>query len=799
MGNASAHPDPDPVHELQRLQSALDEHVIYSIADRSGKILDVSQGFCRISGYERHELIGQDHRLLNSGHHPRSFWVDMWKTIGSGRAWRGDVCNRAKDGSLYWVDSTNIPQLDANGKIDRYTSLRIDITEKKRVAAELDQARAQMEEARERTERAIAGTSDGLWEFIPATNEVWYSAQFKRLLGLEASQFASFEPVLASFTDRLHPDDLERTLAAVEAHLKERVPYDIQYRLRVESGGHRWFRARASSQRHDDGRVLRMSGSLTDVHDQHTTESRLDLATRAARVGLWDWDVPTGKTYFSDTFYTMLGYEPGELPMELETWASLVHPEDLESAKTDIEAHLRGDTERYENAHRLRCKDGSYLWIKDVGETVEWQSDRTPKRMIGVHVEIQELHDALAEAEAASHAKSEFLANMSHEIRTPMTAILGYADMLSEDREMIENPAEATAAAHSIHANANHLLTVINDILDVSKIEAGKLLVERIAMSPAQIVADVDSLVGARARGKGLEFRVEYDGAIPSVIESDPTRLRQILLNLCGNAVKFTEVGGVTISVSCDGESRSLVFAVTDTGIGMSSEQCAAISGCEAFWQADSSTTRKYGGTGLGLRISSSLSALLGGGLSVESELGRGTTFRFTVATGDLAGAKWLDPQSVEETLEDEAPASRKKGSARSERPLDGMRILLAEDGPDNQRLISFHLERAGAEVVICENGRIAVETVEACPAEELPHLVFMDMQMPELDGYAATRQLRANGFTRPIVSLTAHAMQGDRERCIEAGCDEYLTKPIDKQLLIETCVHLVTRELETT
>ncbi len=402
----------------------------------------------------------------------------------------------------------------------------------------------------------------------------------------------------------------------------------------------------------------------------------------------------------------------------------------------------------------------------------------------------ERLRSALEQARAATQAKSEFLANMSHEIRTPMTAILGYTDLLLEDGDPLRAPESRLEYINTIRRNGEHLLSIINDILDIAKIEAGKMTVESVAASPIQIVEDVVSLMGVRARGKNIALEVVYETSVPETIRSDPTRLKQVLLNLIGNAIKFTELGGVTVRVGLDGTHPAgprLRFDVEDTGLGMTSEQVSRL--FAAFEQADASTTRRFGGTGLGLRISKRLAEMLGGDITVTSEPGKGSVFTAVVATGPLDGVKLIDREKASLSVQ-EAPAPRPAAA-----PLRGARILLAEDGPDNQRLISFHLRKAGAEVRVAENGRVAVEALTADGTLEGPlahpapfDLLLTDMQMPELDGYGATRLLRSKGCTMPIVALTAHAMAGDAEKCLQAGCDAYASKPIDRAKLIETC-----------
>lgn len=405
-----------------------------------------------------------------------------------------------------------------------------------------------------------------------------------------------------------------------------------------------------------------------------------------------------------------------------------------------------------------------------------------------------ELHEARDRAESATRAKSDFLANMSHEIRTPMTAILGFADVLLHEDGLERAPADRRRAIETIQRNGEHLLGVLNDILDVSKIESGKMSVEAIACSPFQIVEDVVALMRLRASAKGLQLVKEYCFPLPAQIESDPTRIRQILMNLVGNAIKFTESGSVKIRTSYfpDPVPR-LGFDVIDTGVGMEPEESSKL--FQPFSQADSSTTRRFGGTGLGLTICKRLAEMLDGGISFTSRLGEGTTFSFWVDAGSQAGVPLRDCERSEPPRDWVPHPGRRETDRLGVTPLRGLRILLAEDGPDNQRLIGFFLNKGGAEVTIVENGQAAVDSAMAAVSDGNPFsVILMDMQMPIMGGYEASTLLRRLEYVYPIVALTANAMTGDRERCLAAGCDEFATKPIDKPRLFESILRVAGR-----
>jgi len=433
------------------------------------------------------------------------------------------------------------------------------------------------------------------------------------------------------------------------------------------------------------------------------------------------------------------------------------------------------------------------------------------------------------EALSASRAKSEFLANMSHEIRTPLTAILGYTELLSDDPPAGEPTNAATGrnlrdeAVETIRRSGEHLLAVINDILDLSKIEAGRMSVERVDCELPKLVGDVVSVMRSRADQRGVELRTVLETAVPSRVLTDPTRLRQVLMNIVGNAVKFTDEGRVEVRVrvapAAAGEGRRLQFAVEDTGSGLTAEQAELL--FRPFEQADTSITRRYGGTGLGLTISRRLATLMGGDVRLDrTEEGKGSTFSIdlplyespdsemveslptngeaarssaAVSRGSASSGGWA-PGVVSDSGDETAAA----GASRSATPTPGMshgeplggRVLLAEDGLDNQRLIGLYLKKAGVgELVTVADGKQALSAIEEAERSgERFDVLLTDMQMPELDGYSLASQLREAGSKMPIVALTAHAMAEDRQRCLDAGCDEYLSKPIDRNELVRVC-----------
>jgi PAS domain S-box-containing protein len=508
------------------------------------------------------------------------------------------------------------------------------------------------------------------------------------------------------------------------------------------------------------------------IHQLGRSEARFRAAVEAVSSLMWtntaeglmrgeqpDWEQFTGQSYDQYQDYG---------------WADAVHPDD---AQATIEAWNQAVATRraFVFEHRLRRRDGQWRQcsiravpvLNEDGSVLEW---------VGVHTDITEskraeveLQEARHRAEAANEAKSIFLANMSHEIRSPMTAILGYIDMLEvhtdRDREVID----------TIRRNSQHLLTLINDILDLSRIEAGKFQINRVEFSPRKLIEDVASLMKVRARDGGLELHCDCSNRLPDLAVSDAIRIRQILINLVGNAVKFTEDGSVRMVADFDPDAAELCVNVIDTGIGISGDQLSKLFG--SFQQADGSIARRFGGSGLGLAISQRLADLLGGRIEVESELGRGSHFRLAVPLTVIDGRR-----SEVAEAEPRSPATATATTAKL-----AARVLVVDDRRDIRFLIQHLIEKMGGHVTQCSDGAQAVSILSESQSGGEPFdVVLMDMQMPVMDGPTAVRTLRDNGCDCPIVALTANAMASDREACLDAGYTDYLTKPIEAERLTE-------------
>ncbi len=519
------------------------------------------------------------------------------------------------------------------------------------------------------------------------------------------------------------------------------------------------------------------------------TTGMLEEAQAVASLGSWSYDMASNHIEWSRQIFHLYGRDPNDGPPDymgmltdfIEADAARLHEAVQRTATTGTPYSLVMQTSR--GANGVRYVRGEGRARLDASGDVSGLFGTVMDVTAAIERE-EALRLAQERAEAASQSKSEFLANMSHEIRTPLTAILGYTDLLRDEAIRHGASDDQLQSMSTIRRAGEHLLTVINDILDLSKIEAGRMAIERVETDLPRVLFDVDSLMRSRAAQKGVLLQTRLLTPIPDRVLSDPTRLRQILMNLVGNAAKFTSSGQIDIQVSIStlaGEP-AVRIAVVDTGPGMSSEQATNL--FQPFVQADTSVTRKHGGTGLGLTICRRLASLMGGEVHlVKTTLGEGSTFTLMLPLHTVEGA-----QTVEDLDACTAASPAWNATAAHAIELRG-RILLAEDGEDNQLLISHHLRKAGAVVVVAEHGRRALELMAVADAEGQPFgLLVSDMQMPEMDGYTLARTLRARNNPIPIVALTAHAMADDRQKCLDAGCNDYASKPIDRGVLIATC-----------
>ena len=547
------------------------------------------------------------------------------------------------------------------------------------------------------------------------------------------------------------------------------------------------------------------------LENEAALEKRFRYVARATNDTIWDWDLVKQAVCWNSGIRDTFRYPADRVGLAVDWWCERLHPEDRERVEGSLQALIASDRETWSAEYRFLCGDGQYAYVLDRGYVMRDNSGRAI-RMIGAMMDLtarkqaeKEMQQAREAAEAASRAKSEFLANMSHEIRTPMNGIIGMTQLTLETEL---NP-EQREFLNMVKVSADSLLRIINDILDFSKIEAGKLELDSIDFNLRDALEQSARIFAHPAAQKGLGLTCNLAPDVPEVVRGDPTRLRQVVVNLLGNALKFTNRGEVVLQAECSSKQAERVdlhFQVRDTGIGIPREKQPLI--FEAFAQGDGSTTRNFGGTGLGLTISSRLVQLMGGRIWVESDPGRGSTFHFTACFG--ASPSTLPAQAGAETgrrglsapMEVADAANRRLFEAVGRKATDlgshslvtapsvqrcgGLHILLAEDNLVNQRLAFKLLKKRGHIVTIANHGREALARLEKNAFD----VVLMDVQMPVMDGFEATAAIREEekrtGKHLPIIAMTAHAMKGDRDRCLAAGMDGYVAKPIQPQELFE-------------
>ncbi|WP_417735383.1 PAS domain S-box protein [Rosistilla oblonga] len=640
----------------------------------------------------------------------------------------------------------------------------------------------------------------GSWHWDILSDRVAWSTQLYELFGYEIGQF---QPTRAGFLDIIHADDRQAVSQRIDNLFTGTCEsFDMEFRIIRGDDGHViWSSGRGVVRRDHEMQPLSILAVASDVTDRKRWE--LELADREAQlrrvidntlffIGVLGTDGTLLEANASALKSGALERDDviGQKFWDCYWWnfdePSIARLQDAfrralagEVVRYDVETRMAGDTRMTIDFMLAPVRDQHNNIAHLIASGVDI-SDRVQAE--------QALRASEQKAQLANASKSEFVANMSHEIRTPMTAVLGYADLLLAQ----ENDPEKLEHLRTIQRNGNFLLAIINDILDLSKMEAGKLEISNEWFSVFEVVEDVRSMMHVRATERNLAFEVEYEGQIPERIESDPKRLRQVLINLTGNAVKFTESGRVRLHVrELQRDDRSMIeFRIVDTGIGISAEQQERL--FQSFSQGDAAVNRSFGGTGLGLAISKRLVQMLGGEISVESEWGKGSCFSFTIAAGNVADQRRIVPTL---NAAPEAALATPVTGAIESHPLT-CRVLIVDDRRDVRFLSTRILSQAGAEVEQLEDGLEAIQRMTADP--DFMHsidLVLLDMQMPRMDGYQTATRLREMGFHKPIVALTADAMQSDMNRCIEAGCNDFLSKPIDRKRLIDTVARLTTSD----
>jgi PAS domain S-box-containing protein len=520
------------------------------------------------------------------------------------------------------------------------------------------------------------------------------------------------------------------------------------------------------------GLMVNRLGRLRTEQALRRSEERFQLAMEASKDGLWDWNALNGHVYYSPGYSAMLGYSPDEIAPTVESWLKRVHPDERD-AVFQVYADCRENRlDDFEIEFRMRCKDGEWLWISSRGRAVDRDSTGRATRMVGTHTDItarkraeQELTLAKVAAESANSAKSEFLANMSHELRTPLNGVLGMLELLRGMEQDKEQAEYCELAIQSIQ----RLNRLLSDILDISRVEAGKMQIQSEPFDLLETLDQVEKLFRPASARTGVELRRNVDPALPRRVVGDAIRLQQVFTNLLGNAFKFTESGGVEIEAfplpAGTPDKVRILFGVRDTGQGIPEDLRDKL--FEPFTQAGKGYQRQYQGAGLGLSICRKLVSLMGGGIHVESEPGRGSAFYFSVLFGRAE--------------QEERGAHSEAGKATPR----GLRILLAEDDRVSSLAVERQLQRAGNEVVSAMNGQEALSALR----ERQFDLVLMDIQMPVMDGLEAVRLLRTDpAYTAnagiPVIAMTAYAMSEDRERFLESGMDDYVSKPVSVKAL---------------
>jgi len=753
------------------------------VTDAQGGALFINRTYREFVGRTTEQVGPETWKSLMHPEDAPAYFKAFSEALQNKQPFKCDGRFQRADGQWRWTASYATPRFSQEGEFQGFAGITKDITERVQTVQALRSSEERFRQLAENVRevfRIVPISVDETLYVSPAYEQIWGR-------GMD-----SIYENPASWLEAVHPDDREQAdLMAV--HQLRGDPIEVEYRIQTPDGQKKWIRDRSFPIRDQSGELIRSIGIAEEITERKQAEillkqtaDRLVLAASAGGAGIWDLDYVKNVLHWDEQMYRLYATTKDEFSISPEACRALVHPEDRSHMEEEMYAAARGEKE-FDCQFRIVWPDGSIRHIR-ANALVRWDASGKPLQIVGTNrditaqkeaaaalhesnerlqLEIEHARASSVAADAANEAKSQFLANMSHEIRTPLNGVIGMVGLLLDT----ELSTEQRRYAEIARASGDSLLQLINDILDFSKLEAKKLDLEIVDFDLRILLENVASVLSATAKSKGIGLLCTADPAVPVQLRGSTGRLLQILTNLAGNAVKFTEVGEVVVRVTLEEEGESdclLRFSVHDTGIGISEDKVGLL--FNMFSQVDASITRKYGGTGLGLAISKQLAELMGGSIGVNSEAGKGSEFWFTARLGLSLGLPVLDKGSQLEG----------KTAAR----LDG-RILVAEDNSTNRKVALGMLRKLGLRADAVADGAEAINALESIPYD----LVLMDMRMPVMDGVQAARQIRnpqsaVLNHDIPIIALTANAMQSDRESCLAAGMNDFVSKPIRKTAL---------------
>lgn len=819
------HQSIDALHKSEGLFRSLAQSSPVGICkiSNSGQFTFVNERWCEIVGVNCNETLGKNHfELVNPADSERvkAIWYDE---ISKQKTFRLEFRTFVEGIPSRWVLAQYEPEFDEFGNIQGYVGSITDIDERKKTE---DQLRLWENIFTSSRMGIVVGEGD------EKTFQIFNPA-FAQLYGYSEDEIKG-KPISMVFAE----NERDKIAGAISKAYQD--GYYVYQTWHIKKNGQRFpVLISITGVKDNEGHPLYRIANVQDISDRVESEfklkqekARLAGIIEGTNVGTWEWNVQTGHTQFNERWAQMIGYTLHELgPNTIQTWTKYMHPEDEPRVMKALHRHFDRESEIYQCEFRMKHKEGHWVWIQDRGKVAQWTDDGKPFMMFGFHLDIterknweqrleqseqklkeqneeylalneelteinqrlkesekrlkeqneeylslneeltesnqriisinDELEQAREKAEESDRLKSSFLANMSHEIRTPMNAIVGFSEILLRPNLSKE---KQTLYTEVLNVSCNQLLGIINDVLDISKIETGQVVVHSSELNINKMLRSVASMFTHNANNKKNKLNLSlYFPDEECLMVTDEGKVTQIITNLVSNAIKFTDCG--TIDIGYRVSEANVEFWVKDTGIGISPEDQPIV--FDRFRQVDSSPKKNYGGTGLGLSICKAYVEMLGGDIGVKSQVGKGSRFYFT-----------LPFQSVQ------SKAQKTSSAHRQNYDFKGKTILVAEDEPANFFYLNELLQETGASIIHVVNGAEAVDRVEQNPNI---HLILMDIKMPVMSGIRATEVIRSSGNSIPIIALTAYAMSGDKEKCINAGCSDYVVKPIVRDELFST------------